>query len=92
VGPRRRASCRRTPRWTALRSVRRGDRPHELVAGDEHIVYVDREPRLEILAWLRDDPEQRYDFLQDLTAVDYGNGAPPGGLPALVDPHKLNLR
>jgi NADH-quinone oxidoreductase subunit C len=47
---------------------------HEVVAGDEHIVYVDADQILEILQWLRDDPDQRYDFLQDLTAVDYGNG------------------
>ena len=48
---------------------------HELVAGDEHIVYADAARSFEILAWLRDDPAQAYDFLQDLTAVDYGNGA-----------------
>jgi NADH-quinone oxidoreductase subunit C len=47
---------------------------HELVAGDEHILYVDPARSLEILTWLRDDPEQLYDFLQDLTAVDYGDG------------------
>ncbi|MQA89524.1 MAG: NADH-quinone oxidoreductase subunit C [Gemmatimonas sp.] len=47
---------------------------HVMVAGDEHIVYVDRDRSLEILQWLRDDPAQRYDFLQDLTAIDYGNG------------------
>ena len=46
----------------------------EVVAGDEYIVYIDPSRSLEILQWLRDDPEQRYDFLQDLTAVDYGNG------------------
>ncbi|MBA4157213.1 MAG: NADH-quinone oxidoreductase subunit C [Gemmatimonadetes bacterium] len=47
---------------------------HELVAGDEHIVYLPRDRNTEILRWLKDDPSQRYDFLQDLTAVDYGNG------------------
>jgi NADH-quinone oxidoreductase subunit C len=25
-------------------------------------------------SWLKDDPSQRYDFLKDLTAVDYGHG------------------
>jgi NADH-quinone oxidoreductase subunit C len=45
---------------------------HELVAGDEHIVYVAPERNLEVLGWLRD--QQGYDFLQDLTAVDYGGG------------------
>jgi NADH-quinone oxidoreductase subunit C len=47
---------------------------HELVAGDEHIVYVPAERAHEILGWLRDEPEQRYDYLADLTAVDYGGG------------------
>jgi NADH-quinone oxidoreductase subunit C len=47
---------------------------HELVAGDEHVIYVDPARNLEILTWLRNDPDQAYDFLQDLTAVDYGTG------------------
>jgi len=47
---------------------------HEIVAGDEHIVYVDPEHVFDILSWLKDDPEQSYDFLQDLTAIDYGDG------------------
>ena len=45
---------------------------HELVAGDEHIVYIPPGRNAEILGWLRD--QQGYDFLQDLTAVDYGGG------------------
>jgi NADH-quinone oxidoreductase subunit C len=45
---------------------------HELVAGDEHIVYVPADRNVEILGWLRD--QQGYDFLQDLTAIDYGGG------------------
>jgi NADH-quinone oxidoreductase subunit C len=45
---------------------------HEMVAGDEHIVYVPAARAVEILGWLRD--QQGYDFLQDLTAVDYGGG------------------
>src|SRR3954469_24598953 len=47
---------------------------HQVVAGDEHIVYVQPARILEILQWLRDAPGHRYDFLQDLTAVDYGGG------------------
>ncbi|HEX6926226.1 MAG TPA: NADH-quinone oxidoreductase subunit C [Longimicrobiaceae bacterium] len=49
---------------------------HEVVAGDEHIVYIPAERNLEILGWLRDDPEQRFDFLKDVTAIDYGGGRP----------------
>jgi NADH-quinone oxidoreductase subunit C len=47
---------------------------HELVSGDEHIVYVLPDRSLEILQFLKDEPGHRYDFLQDLTAVDYGGG------------------
>jgi len=45
-------------------------------SGDEHCVYVDAERSAEILHWLRDDASQRYDYLQDLTAIDYGGGRP----------------
>jgi NADH-quinone oxidoreductase subunit C len=47
---------------------------HELVAGDEHIVYVPADRVLEILTWLKERPEHRYDYLADLTAIDYGGG------------------
>jgi NADH-quinone oxidoreductase subunit C len=47
---------------------------HELVSGDEHIVYILPDQNLEILQFLRDTPGHRYDFLQDLTAIDYGGG------------------
>ena len=49
---------------------------HELVAGDQHIVFVDPARSLEILRWLRDDPQERYDLLRDVTGVDYGGGRP----------------
>jgi NADH-quinone oxidoreductase subunit C len=66
---------------------------HEVVAGDEHLVYIDPARSLEILTWLRDDPEQRYDFLQDLTAIDYGNGASLQVVYQLWSiPYKRNLR
>ena len=38
--------------------------------GDETAV-VDREAIIEMLTWLRDDPELKFDMLTDLTAVDY---------------------
>jgi len=47
---------------------------HEVSAGDEHIVYIPPERVLEILGWLKDDPAHAYDYLADLTAVDYGHG------------------
>ena len=49
---------------------------HEVVAGDEHIIYLPAERSLELLTWLRDDPDQRFDLLRDVTAVDYGGGRP----------------
>jgi len=48
----------------------------ELVAGDEHVVFVRPERAQEMLRWLKEDPSQRYLFLSDLTAVDYGGGRP----------------
>jgi NADH-quinone oxidoreductase subunit C len=47
---------------------------HEVVAGDEHILYLRPERIGEILTWLRDEPAERYDFLKDVTCVDYGTG------------------
>jgi len=49
---------------------------HEVQAGDQHVVFVDAARNREVLEWLKDDPEQRYDLLVDVTAVDYGGGKP----------------
>jgi len=49
---------------------------HEVVANDQHIVFLPPERNLEILSWLRDDPDHQYDLLRDVTAVDYGGGRP----------------
>lgn len=49
---------------------------HEVVAGDEHIVFIPPERNVEILGWLKEDPGQKYDLLRDVTAVDYGGGRP----------------
>lgn len=49
---------------------------HQLSAGDQHIVFVPPSRNTEILGWLRDDPEQQYDLLRDVTAVDYGGDRP----------------
>lgn len=37
----------------------------------ETTVFVDAVPLLDIVTWLRDDPAQRYDYLSDVTAVEY---------------------
>ena len=35
------------------------------------IVYVGREALRDVMAWLRDTPQQTYDYLVDITAVEY---------------------
>ena len=37
----------------------------------ETIVFVEPSSVLEVMQWLHDDPEQRYDYLSDVTAVEY---------------------
>lgn len=49
---------------------------HEIMAGDEHVVYLRPERAKEILAWLKDAPGHGYDMLKDVTAVDFGGGRP----------------
>lgn len=49
---------------------------HEVVADDQHVVHVDPAKNVEILEWLRDTPEHAYNHLADVTAVDFGGGAP----------------
>ena len=65
------------PSVTALRE-RFGDAilHHELQSGDEHVVFIAPERATAILKWLKSDPEHQYNFLSDLTAVDYGGGRP----------------
>jgi NADH-quinone oxidoreductase subunit C len=47
-------------------AVRRVD-----VIWGETTVYVDGAQLLDIVRWLHDDPTQRYDYLSDVTAVEY---------------------
>lgn len=41
------------------------------------IVYVDAQSMSEVLGWLRDNPGQLYNYLIDLTAVEYRDPEPP---------------
>jgi NADH-quinone oxidoreductase subunit C len=41
------------------------------VVWNETTVFVDRARVGEIVRWLHDDPSQRYDYLSDITAVEY---------------------
>jgi len=45
-------------------------RRHLVSCGDT-VVYVDRERAHDVLAWLRDTPGQQFDYLTDVTAVEY---------------------
>jgi NADH-quinone oxidoreductase subunit C len=47
-----------------------------VVCGDT-IVWVSAAKAHDILAWLRDDPAQGFDFLTDVTAVEYRDGELP---------------
>lgn len=49
---------------------------HTVMAGDEHVVYVDATASFEILSWLRSDSAQAFDLCKDITAVDYGGNRP----------------
>lgn len=66
---------------------------HEVAAGDEHVVFVDPDRNVEVLGWLKDDPDQHYDLLVDVTAVDYGGGRPLQVVYQLWSiPHRRGLR
>jgi len=43
----------------------------QLVSCGDTIVYVERERAHDVLAWLRDTPGQQFDYLTDVTAVEY---------------------
>ena len=43
----------------------------------ETVVYVDPPQAHQVITWLRDDPTQRYDFLSDVTAVEYRDAEAP---------------
>jgi len=49
---------------------------HEVVSGDEHVLYLARERSFEVLQWLKDEEDHLYNFLSDVTAVDFGGGRP----------------
>jgi NADH-quinone oxidoreductase subunit C len=43
----------------------------------ETVVYVDAGAIHDVIQWLKDEPAQRYDFLSDLTAVEYRDAEAP---------------
>lgn len=59
------------PSVDALRATFGGAIGRAIESCGDTIVYVRRESLRNVLAWLRDTPEQRYDYLVDVTAVEY---------------------
>ncbi|MDX1647658.1 MAG: NADH-quinone oxidoreductase subunit C [Longimicrobiales bacterium] len=49
---------------------------HRLNAGDQWVVWVEPDRCHDILTWLKEDPDHRFDMMSDVTGVDYGKGRP----------------
>jgi NADH-quinone oxidoreductase subunit C len=60
-----------SPSVAALRAEFGGAVVRHAVSCGDTIVYVDRDRAHDVLAWLRDAPGQGFDYLTDVTAVDY---------------------
>ena len=66
---------------------------HVIMSGDEHVVYINPERNVEVLRWLKEEPDQRFDLLKDVTAIDYGGRRPLEVLYELWSiPHRRQLR
>jgi NADH-quinone oxidoreductase subunit C len=60
-----------SPSVDALRAAFGGVIARHAVSCGDTIVYVERERAHDLLAWLRDTPGQQFDYLTDVTAVEY---------------------
>ncbi len=60
-----------SPSIPALRAEFGAAVERHLVSCGDSIVYVSRERSHDVLAWLRDTPSERFDYLTDITAVEY---------------------
>ena len=91
-GPARVPPC--NPSVTALwEQFRDGVLRNRVCAGDEDVVHIAADRLTEILGWLHGTPEQHYDHLADVTAVDYGGGRPIEVVYQLWSiPHRAALR
>lgn len=61
----------KSPSVAALRAAFGAAILRDAVSCGESIVWVDRARAHDILAWLRDTPAQQFNYLTDVTAVDY---------------------
>lgn len=60
-----------SPSVAGLRSEFGSAVERHLVSSGQTIVYVSRDRSHDVLAWLRDAPGQEFNYLTDVTAVDY---------------------
>jgi NADH-quinone oxidoreductase subunit C len=60
-----------SPSVDALRAQFGSAVERHFVSSGQTVVYVNRERSHDALAWLKDTPGQEYDYLTDVTAVDY---------------------
>ena len=60
-----------SPSIPALRTEFGGAIVRHTVSCGDTIVYVDRARAYDVLAWLKDAPGQQFDYLTDVTAVEY---------------------
>jgi NADH-quinone oxidoreductase subunit C len=60
-----------SPSVPALRAEFGAAIERHLVSSRQTIAYVSRDRSHDVLAWLRDTPGQEYNYLTDVTAVDY---------------------
>ena len=60
-----------SPSVSALRAAFGTAIDRHLVSSGQTVVYVTRSRSHDILAWLRDTPGQEFNYLTDVTAVDY---------------------
>ena len=65
----------------------------EITSAGQDVVFVNPVRNTEVLGWLKDEADHRYDLLVDVTAVDYGGGRPIEVVYQLWSiPHKRALR
>jgi len=60
-----------SPSVPALRSEFGSSIERHLVSSGQTVVYVTRDRSHDVLAWLRDTPGQEFNYLTDVTAVEY---------------------
>jgi len=48
----------------------------EVVHCGQQVVFIDPGSNLAVLEWLKTEPSQSFEFLSDVTAVDFGGGRP----------------